>query len=76
MGGRRMQISRHPNKNGKTRGCVNLFRIARSASNRDIARVAAATRGEWHWITDKRGARVDREVWLRDVWVSAPPAQP
>ena len=67
VGGRRMQISRAASKIGKVKGCVNEFRIAKAAGDHDIAQVAAATRGEWHWLTDKNGRRIDRAVWLQTV---------
>lgn len=76
FGGRKHWISRHPNKNGKTRGCVNQFRLARKATYADIALVAAAVEPDWHWLTDKHGARVDRDVWLRAAQFGLPPVQP
>jgi hypothetical protein len=63
-GGRKHWISRHPNRNGKTLGKVNQFRISFDATDADIAQVGAAVKLEWHWLTDQRRARVAREIWL------------
>ena len=66
-GGRRMQISRAVSKQSKVKGCVNEFRVSRDATLGDIALLAAATKGEWHWMTDHTGTRVDRSAWLARV---------
>jgi hypothetical protein len=63
IGGRHLLISRSPVKKSKSKGQVNRFRIARQATNRDIARVAWETRGDWGWMTDKTGLRLDRAAW-------------
>jgi hypothetical protein len=65
IGGRRLLISRAESKKSKTKGQANRFRVAKQATNRDLARVAAATIGDWHWMTDKTGVRLDRAVWLQ-----------
>lgn len=67
FGGRKHWISRHPCKSSKVIGHVNQFRIAHKATHWDIAQVAAVTQGEWHWMTDKTGIRLDRAAWLRRV---------
>jgi hypothetical protein len=63
-GGRPMRISRAASKHSQVPGASNRFRIARQATNADIALVAAATKVEWCWMTDKKGKRVDRAIWL------------
>jgi hypothetical protein len=65
VGGHRLVISRSPVRQGKEKGMVNEFRVAREATNRDIAEIAALTRVEWCWLTDKAGHRLDRDVWLQ-----------
>jgi hypothetical protein len=42
----------------------NAIRVAKEASNADLALIAAAIPVEWHWMTNRHGERIDRAVWL------------
>jgi len=63
-GGRPLRISRHPSKSGHQPGMCNAIRVAKEASNADLALIAAAIPVEWHWMTNRHGERIDRAVWL------------
>ena len=60
-----MRISRSPLKQGNPAGLTNRFRVSSNAANKDLMLLAVRAQGDWHWMTDKNGNRIDREDWLR-----------
>jgi len=63
-GGTPMRISFHPSKYSTQPGKAFRFRINKSATKPDLIRLAAATQGDWCWMTDLSGRRINREQWL------------
>jgi hypothetical protein len=64
IGGHKMRICRSSVRSGHPRGMTHRFRVGKSATLVDLAALAAATKAEWFWMTDFRGARLAREDWL------------
>jgi hypothetical protein len=64
VGGRQCRISRSPVKQGSPAGMTNAFRIAKQATELDWVLLAEGTRGDWCWMTDRKGIRVNRAAWL------------
>jgi hypothetical protein len=64
VGGHRMRICRSSVRSGQPRKLTHRFRVGKSATLVDLAALAAATKGEWFWMTDFRGARLARADWL------------
>ena len=60
-----MRISRSPLKAGNPAGLTNRFRVSSNAGNKDLMLLAVRAQGDWYWMTDKNGHRIDREAWLR-----------
>ena len=63
-GGQPMEISLSPVKHSRPRGQVFRFRVSGTTRVEQLARIAAATQGNWAWMTDLKGRRVDRADWL------------
>lgn len=63
-GGQPMEICLTPVKQGRPRGQIFRFRVSKSTRVEQLARIAAATQGNWAWMTDLNGRRVDRADWL------------
>lgn len=74
MGGHHMRISFHPSKHSTQPGKAFRFRVTKSARTRDLIRLAHATKGDWHWMTDTTGKRVSRDEWLSWAALALPGA--
>jgi hypothetical protein len=63
-GGTPMRISFHPSKKSTQPGMAFQFRMGGCATKGDVLTLALATQGDWCWMTDLDGHRIDREQWL------------
>ena len=63
MGGRRIRISRSPDKSRYARGLTNAFKVSSKTGLLDLAELAHFTKVDWYWMESLCGQRLDREVW-------------
>jgi len=63
-GGWPMFISTHPSKTSTVKGQCFRFRVGKSTRQEHLLLIAAATQGDWEWMTDLDGRRVSRADWL------------
>ena len=63
-GGVPMRISFDPDKFSTKPGMAFRFRVNKSTTNADLVQIAAATQGDWCWMTNFSGRRIDRAEWL------------
>ena len=63
-GGWPMFISTHPSKVSTVKGHCFRFRVGKSTRQEHLLLIAAATQGNWAWMTGLNGRRIDRADWL------------
>ncbi len=63
-GGRRIRISRSPDKHRYAAGFTNAFKVSHGTGLFDLAELAHFTKVDWHWMESLDGERVDRSRWL------------
>ena len=61
--GRRIRISRSPDKHRYAAGFVNAFKISHGTGLFDLAELAHFTKVDWNWMESLDGERVDRARW-------------
>ncbi len=62
-GGRRIRISRSPNKHRYAAGFTNAFKVSHGTGLFDLAELAHFTKVDWHWMESLDGERVNRARW-------------
>ena len=63
MGGKRLRISRSPDKSRYAAGFTNAFKVSSNTGLLDLAELAHFTKIDWHWMESLDGERVDRARW-------------
>ena len=58
-----LRVSESPSKHSYAKGLVHRFKLSWNCGLVDIAEVAHFTQGDWHWMTDPKGQRIDRARW-------------
>lgn len=64
IGGTRIRICRVPFKGGFPKGFTHSLRVSEHVTNFDLAELAYLTQGDWYWMSDRVGRRIDRNEWL------------
>lgn len=64
IGGTRLRICRSPSRAGFPKGLTHSIRVSEHVTNFDLAELAHLTQGNWHWMSDRVGRRLSRDVWL------------
>ena len=62
-GGQVVTICRNPSTHSFPKGQTNSFRVARTATQRDIRLIAQSTQIDWEWMSTPKTGRRPRSWW-------------
>lgn len=63
-GGKNLRICDSPSKRGHPAGMTHRFRVSRNCGMRELSKLAALTKQDWHWMSAPAGKRLEKCQWL------------